>query len=149
MWASHFVRNGNKLSTSSWLATEVQVCRNVGRPNTRLPNLVVYIFHVIKKLLCFCFVSALVSKGKPSHLCVIYRFIVYTLFCSIPMILRFISERGVAFSAEGFLYGYFCTLSHSSFFWCNVVMNVSMYYRVIRTGEDVCMFIFLWILTRC
>ena len=40
MWASHFVRNGNKLSISSWLATEVQVCRNVGRPNFRLPNLV-------------------------------------------------------------------------------------------------------------
>ena len=40
MWASHFVRNRNKLSISSWLATEVQVCRNVGRPNPRLPNLV-------------------------------------------------------------------------------------------------------------
>ena len=40
MWASHFVRNGNKLSIFSWLATEVQVCRNVGRPNPRLPNLV-------------------------------------------------------------------------------------------------------------
>ena len=43
MWASHFVRNGNKLSISSWLATEVQVCRNVGRPNPRLPNLVILI----------------------------------------------------------------------------------------------------------
>ena len=40
MWASHFVRNGNKLSISSWLAAEVQVSRNVGRPNPRLPNLV-------------------------------------------------------------------------------------------------------------
>ena len=40
MWASHFVRNGNKLFISSWLASEVQVCRNVGRPNPRLPNLV-------------------------------------------------------------------------------------------------------------
>ena len=40
MWASHFVRNGNKLSISSWLATEVQVCRNVSRPNPRRPNLV-------------------------------------------------------------------------------------------------------------
>ena len=43
MWATHFVRNGNKLSISSWLATEVQVCRNVGRPNPRLPNLVSFI----------------------------------------------------------------------------------------------------------
>ena len=41
IWASHFVRNGNKLSISSWLATEVQVCRNVGRPNPRRPNLVI------------------------------------------------------------------------------------------------------------
>ena len=39
MWASHFVRNGNKLSISSWLASEVHVCQNVGRPNPRLPNL--------------------------------------------------------------------------------------------------------------
>ena len=42
MWASHFIRNGNKLSISSWLASEVQVCRNVGRPNPRLPNLVFF-----------------------------------------------------------------------------------------------------------
>ena len=42
MWASHFVRNGNKLSISSWLTTEVQVCRDVGRPNPRPPNLVSY-----------------------------------------------------------------------------------------------------------
>ena len=42
MWASYFVRNGNKLSISSWLATEVQVCWNVGRPNPRLPNLVYF-----------------------------------------------------------------------------------------------------------
>ena len=41
MWASHFVRNGNKLSISSWLTTEVQVCRNVGLPNPRLPNLLI------------------------------------------------------------------------------------------------------------
>ena len=45
MWASHFVGNGNKLSISSWLATEVQVCRNVGRPNPPLPNLVYFIFY--------------------------------------------------------------------------------------------------------
>ena len=44
MWASHFVRNGNKLSISSWLTTEVQVCRNVGRPNPWPPNLVFFVF---------------------------------------------------------------------------------------------------------
>ena len=40
MSASHFVRNGNDLSMSSWLTTEVQVCRNVGLPNNRILNLV-------------------------------------------------------------------------------------------------------------
>ena len=49
MWASHFVRDGNKLSISSWLATEVQVCRNVGRPNPRRPNLV-YIISMLSLL---------------------------------------------------------------------------------------------------
>ena len=44
MWASYFVRNGNKLSISSWLTTEVQVCRNVGRPNPRPPKLVFFYF---------------------------------------------------------------------------------------------------------
>ena len=44
MWASHFVRNGNKLYISSWLTTEVQVCRNVGRPNPLPPNLVFFNF---------------------------------------------------------------------------------------------------------
>ena len=45
MWALnmfnfHFIRNGNKLSFSSSWTTEVQICQNVGLPNTRLPNLV-------------------------------------------------------------------------------------------------------------
>ena len=40
IWASHFVRNGNKLSISSRLTTEVQVCQNVDLPNTRPPKLV-------------------------------------------------------------------------------------------------------------
>ena len=44
MWASYFVRNRNKLSISSWLTTEVQVCQNVGRPNPRPPNLVISSF---------------------------------------------------------------------------------------------------------
>ena len=44
MWASHFVRNGNKLSISSWLTTEVHVCQHVGRPNPRPPNLAFFNF---------------------------------------------------------------------------------------------------------
>ena len=51
MWASHFVLIGNKLYVCSWLTTEVQVCRNVGRPNPRPPNLVFKtIFRRKKKL---------------------------------------------------------------------------------------------------
>ena len=51
MWASHFVRNGNKLSISSWLTTEVQVCRNVCRPNPGLLNLVINLcFYELTKL---------------------------------------------------------------------------------------------------
>ena len=47
MWASHFVRNGNKLSISSWLATEVQVCRNVGQTESSAPEpCFIYINHV-------------------------------------------------------------------------------------------------------
>ena len=37
----HFVGNGNILSISSWLTTEIQVCQNVGRPNPRPTNLVI------------------------------------------------------------------------------------------------------------
>jgi len=40
MWACHFIKNGNKLSISSWLTTEVQVCQNVALLNTPPPNLV-------------------------------------------------------------------------------------------------------------
>ena len=56
MWASHFVRNGNKLSISSWLTTEVQVCQNVGRPNSRPPNLVynVTLFSTAYIRSCIC-----------------------------------------------------------------------------------------------
>ena len=59
MWASHFVRNGNKLSVSSWLAIEVQVCRNVGRPNPRRPNLVLIIFVITKCQWKICLFSFL------------------------------------------------------------------------------------------
>ena len=40
MWASHFVRNWNKLAISSWLIKEVQVCQNLTLLNTLRPNLV-------------------------------------------------------------------------------------------------------------
>ena len=64
MWASHFVRNGNELSISSWLASEVQVCRNVGRPNPRLPNLVFLIVtpRCVKLFNKCCFVFIVTSK---------------------------------------------------------------------------------------
>ena len=55
MWASHFVRNGNKLSISSWLTTEIQVCQNVGLPNSRPMNLVFLLFppiHSWIRILC-------------------------------------------------------------------------------------------------
>ena len=53
MWASHFVINGNKLSISSWLTTEVQICQNMGRPNPRPPNLVLGSL-VLEALISLC-----------------------------------------------------------------------------------------------
>ena len=62
MWASHFVRNGNKLSISSWLDTEVQVCRNVGQPNPRLPNLVC-LYDLFYLLYLYIFIVFFYSGG--------------------------------------------------------------------------------------
>ena len=56
MRASHFSRNVNKLTIPSWLTTEVQVCRNVGLPNTRLPNLVCFLigkFYCVLKCILY------------------------------------------------------------------------------------------------
>ena len=44
MWACHFIKNGNKLSIYSWLNTEVQVCQNMGLPNSWPTNLVFLLF---------------------------------------------------------------------------------------------------------
>ena len=62
MWASHFVWNGNKLSISSWLTTEVQVCRNVGRPNPRPPN------HVFFMFLSLCLIIYYIQASGSSRL---------------------------------------------------------------------------------
>ena len=59
MWASYFVRNRNKLSISSSLTTEVQVCQNVGRPKPRPPNLVFFlIFYQLLVELQFYVITA-------------------------------------------------------------------------------------------
>ena len=60
MWASHFVRNENNLSISSWLTIEVQVCQNAGLPNTRPMNLVSFM-PIIYKHECF-FIECLHNK---------------------------------------------------------------------------------------
>ena len=61
IWASHFVRNGIKLSISSQLITEVEVCQNVGLLNTRLPNLVNIDFFACR--------SYWTSRSREKHYC--------------------------------------------------------------------------------
>ena len=54
MWASHFVRNGNKLSISSWLTTEVATSLpEYGSTESSAPEPCLFIVNVEHLLNCF------------------------------------------------------------------------------------------------
>ena len=84
MWASHFVRIGNNLSISSWLTTEVQVCRNLGRPNPRPPNLVFNVTGVSVRLFLWIFYCASFSESF-FFLCGFFVFLLVSVFFYISL----------------------------------------------------------------
>ena len=108
MWASHFVRNGNQLSISSWLTIEVQVCQNVSQSNTWLPNLLNFsdlLLHKIGNILII--ISSINFGGKWGWL--IHEILYCTFFCPSTLVR---GQRAIYLFLEVCLSGFFVFRQH-------------------------------------